>query len=224
MFFVCRSNASMLFKGHSTEPRSEAACTGGAIERHLRQVAALVAEVQAQAVEEVARVLAQARAGGRMVFTLGNGGSAATADHLAADLSRVASPQAAGAPLNALSLASNVSLLSGLGNDLGYEAVFVKQLEGRLRARDVVIGISVSGDSENCVRALSYARATGATTVGLLGASGGRLLGLCDLSVHVACHEYGAVEDAHMVIGHALVLALGAAPAQRGRADAAWGA
>jgi D-sedoheptulose 7-phosphate isomerase len=176
-----------------------------AVGHHLHQVSALLTRLDVAAVEEMARILDRARRAASAVFTLGNGGSAATATHLASDLSRAAPPGAA--PLRAFSLTSNLSLVSGLANDFGYESVFVRQLAG-LRPGDVVIGISASGDSENCVRALVHARDRGAVTVGLLGFGGGRMKAICDHSVHVACDDYGAVEDAHLVVCHALVRAL----------------
>jgi D-sedoheptulose 7-phosphate isomerase len=111
-------------------------------------------------------------------------------------------------PLRVQCLACNISTFSALANDTGYENVFVGQLRS-LQSTDMVIAISASGNSENCVRAVVRANEVGATSIGLVGFDGGRLAATCDLSIHVPRHDYLAVEDVHSVVCHAIARALG---------------
>ncbi|HKV11587.1 MAG TPA: SIS domain-containing protein [Thermoanaerobaculia bacterium] len=179
---------------------------GSSVADHLSRVADLLREVDSEAVASLVYALEAARGAGRTVFTLGNGGSAATALHLANDLAATARPGRP--PLKVVCLNANVSLFSCLANDFGYDQVFVRQLAPLLAPEDVVFGISASGDSENCVNALSFARRRGAVTAGLLGFDGGRMKALCDHAVHVPCNDYLSVEDVHLAVCHALARAL----------------
>lgn len=176
------------------------------IETHLAVVTDLLRSLRTEAIADLVRALEAVRETGGTVFTLGNGGSAATALHLANDLARATPPGRP--PLRVVCLAGNVSLLSALANDFGYEDVFVRQLAGVLKPGDAVIALSVSGRSPNCVKALAHAREQGAVTLGLLGSDGGRMKDLCDYAVHVPCGDYLPVEDVHLVVCHALARAL----------------
>ena len=171
---------------------------------YLGYVAGLLGAVDEHAIERVVAALLRARAEDRAIFLLGNGGSASTAGHFANDLAVGVRPR--GRPFRALSLAENVALMSAIANDYGYDQVFSKQLESRLHAGDVVIAISASGDSPNVLRAVRYAKAHGALTIGLTGGDGGALRALVDLAVHVPAErgEYGPIEDVHMVFEHIL--------------------
>lgn len=180
--------------------------TGFSIEEYFSRVANLLLAVDPESVTALVQALSAARDAGRTVFTFGNGGSAATAMHLANDLANTARPGYP--PLRTICLNGNMSLFSCLANDFGYEQVFVRQLATLLQPGDVLIGISVSGNSANCVSALSFAQRRNAVTVGLLGFDGGRMKSLCDHSVHVACDDYLSVEDVHMAVCHAVARAL----------------
>ena len=141
----------------------------------------------------------------RQVFVIGNGGSASTASHMACDLAKNIYPPAAGPGIRrfrVLSLTDNVALITALANDCGYDQVFAQQLACYLRAGDLVIAISASGNSPNILEALAFARAAGARTGALLGFGGGAACALADVAVVVDSHEYGHVEDAHMVLNH----------------------
>jgi D-sedoheptulose 7-phosphate isomerase len=147
--------------------------------------------------------LRQARDRGSSVFILGNGGSAATAAHIAADLANA--PRRAGQrPMRIFSLGENAACLTALGNDDGYEHVFAKQLDNYLAPNDVVIAISASGNSPNVLRAVELAKTRGAITVALAGFTGGTLLDLVDRAVLVSspAGAYGPVEDVHLMLGH----------------------
>jgi D-sedoheptulose 7-phosphate isomerase len=143
----------------------------------------------------------------RQIFIFGNGGSAASASHIVTDLAKGAlghRGDAPARPVRAISLTDNLALLSAWANDVGYDSVFLGQLRPYLRKDDVVIGISASGNSENVLRAVRYAREVGATTIALTGFGGGALAPLADVGVVVDSNHYGVVEDVHMQIGHVI--------------------
>jgi D-sedoheptulose 7-phosphate isomerase len=168
-----------------------------------------LASVDLSQVEEVVRTLRGARERGSSVYVVGNGGSAATASHFATDLGK-ATKRPGGQPLRVTSLTDNMPWLSALANDDGYEHVFTGQLENLLRDGDVLVAISVSGNSPNVVRAVELARQRRATTVAFVGFDGGRLLSTADLCIHVASQPglYGPVEDAHLAIHHLITTCL----------------
>ncbi|MFN0074379.1 MAG: SIS domain-containing protein [Chloroflexota bacterium] len=159
--------------------------------------------VPRDALDQVLEVLLRARSLRRRVFVMGNGGSAATASHMVADLMKTA--HVAGFdPIRAYSLTDNVPLFTAWSNDESYSVSFVGQIQAHVDPEDVVIAISASGNSPNIVEGLKEARMRGATTIGLLGFDGGRALSLVDIAVHIPCYHYGLVEDLHLAIGHAL--------------------
>jgi len=180
------------------------------IDDHLASVASLLSQVPVAAVAAVVQVLERTRQDEGTVFLMGNGGSSATALHLANDLAAATARQPP--VLRTHCLNGNMSTFSALANDTGYHNVFAGQLGG-LRPRDLVLVISASGNSENCVRAVGRAREVGACTVGLLGFDGGRLATACEVVVHVPRHDYLTVEDAHGVVCHAIARAMGPGPA-----------
>jgi D-sedoheptulose 7-phosphate isomerase len=137
----------------------------------------------------------------RQIFVFGNGGSAANASHFATDLGKSASDKA-GKRFRVQSLNDNVSWLLALGNDYSFEDVFVGQLQNYGKAGDIAFGLSVSGDSPNCVKALDWARKNGLHTVALVGAKRGRIAQLAEQVIVVNDTHYGRVEDAQMGICH----------------------
>ncbi len=161
--------------------------------------------------EAIARLLGyleQAQREGRAVFIIGNGGSAATASHMACDLAKNTFDPREGEPtqrLRVMSLTDNVSWITALGNDIGYEYIFSEQLRNLVRPGDLVIAITGSGNSPNIIHGVEVARSLGATVVGLLGFKGGKVLELLDDYVLVASDNYGHIEDIHLVINHILV-------------------
>jgi D-sedoheptulose 7-phosphate isomerase len=141
------------------------------------------------------------RNGGKILFC-GNGGSAADAQHLAAELmGRFLKDRA---PLPALALTVDTSALTAIGNDYGYEHVFSRQLRGIGRGGDCVVGISTSGNSRNVVAALEVAREMGIRTVGLTGATGGMMAQLCDVCIRVPSERTDQIQQMHIVVGHIL--------------------
>jgi D-sedoheptulose 7-phosphate isomerase len=143
----------------------------------------------------------------RQIFFCGNGGSAASASHIVTDLTKGAlghRGDAPARPVRALSLADNLPLISAWANDRGFDHVFVGQLGPLLRKDDVVVAMSVSGNSPNVVNAVQFAREVGATTIAFTGARGGALANLADHVVVVGSEHYGVVEDVHMQVGHVI--------------------
>jgi D-sedoheptulose 7-phosphate isomerase len=136
------------------------------------------------------------------IFFIGNGGSAATASHFANDLAIGTNDYEQ--PFRAVSLTDNVPIITAIGNDFGYEEIFVRQLRVLGRAGDVVVGISASGNSPNLVRAFEFARGAGIRTVAITAFDGGKMKTMADEGIHVptGMKEYGPAEDVHMVIDH----------------------
>ena len=142
----------------------------------------------------------------RQVFVFGNGGSAANASHFATDLGKGASDKV-GKRFRVLSLNDNVSWMTALANDYSYEDAYVGQLQNYGRAGDVALGISVSGNSPNCVKALEWAKKHGLFTVALVGSKKGKMAEIADEKIVIADSHYGRVEDAQMAICHMLCYA-----------------
>lgn len=172
---------------------------------HVESLSGLVSQLDLGAIERVGELLDQTCRQGRTIFSVGNGGSAATALHIAADLAwgrRMGDEQRP----RAVSLVANPAVMTALANDVGYADVFVEQLKGPFNAGDILIAISASGNSENVLRAVEYANDRGGTTIGLVGFDGGRLKGISQHCIHVATPTgaYELVEDVHHAVCHML--------------------
>jgi D-sedoheptulose 7-phosphate isomerase len=153
-------------------------------------------------IAEVARVMTDAmRRGGKVSF-FGNGGSAADAQHLAAELAGRYLRERPGLP--GLALTTNISCLTAIGNDYGYDLVFARQLQAMGTSGDIAIAISTSGNSESVLLAAEAARMKQLVTVGLAGASGGKLKALVDYCVCVPSDHPARIQEVHILIGHIL--------------------
>lgn len=144
-------------------------------------------------------------AGGKILF-FGNGGSAADAQHLAAEL--VVRYRINRRPLAALALTTDTSLLTACSNDFSYDDIFARQIEALARPGDVAIGISTSGHSANVLKALDTARGMGVVAAGLTGRDGGAMRGLCDPLVVVPSDVTARIQEMHILLGHVLCDAL----------------
>jgi D-sedoheptulose 7-phosphate isomerase len=139
----------------------------------------------------------------RRIFIMGNGGSAATASHFALDLAK--NTIFAGAPrLKAISLTDHVPLITAWSNDTAYEYVFAEQLANMIEPGDVAIGISASGNSPNVINALRFAKASRASTIGLLGAEGGKIKDMVDAYVLAPGQNIEQEEDGHLILAHVI--------------------
>jgi D-sedoheptulose 7-phosphate isomerase len=140
-------------------------------------------------------------AGGGTIYWMGNGGSAADSQHLAAEIvGRYEGVDRRG--LASIALTTDTSVLTSVGNDLGFEAIFARQIEALCRAGDVVVAISTSGNSANILAGVAAARARAAFTVGLCGGDGGDLAREVDLAIVVPSESPARVQEAHILIGH----------------------
>ncbi len=143
-----------------------------------------------------------ALANGRKVLFAGNGGSAADAQHLAAELVSRFAYDRPGLP--AFALTTDTSVLTAIGNDYGYDRLFARQIEAVGAAGDVFFGISTSGRSPNVLSALDAARAKGLVTVGMTGRAGGQMPGRCDYLLRVPSDSTPRIQEGHIAIGHAI--------------------
>ncbi len=162
--------------------------------------------IPADAVARLIGTLKTAWREDRQIFVFGNGGSAANASHFATDLGKGSSDKL-GKRFRVLSLNDNVSWITALGNDYAYDEVFVRQLANYGRPGDVVLALSVSGNSPNLVRALEWAKQQRLRTIALVGAKRGRMAEIADEVVVIQDTHYGRVEDAQMGICHMLCYA-----------------
>ena len=151
-------------------------------------------------IEAAARAIVDAFRAGKFLYVFGNGGSAADAQHLAAELSgRFYKDRAA---LPAFALTTNTSALTAIGNDYSYEDVFARQLQGCVKAGDVVIGISTSGTSKNVVKAIEVAKKAGAKTVGFCGRKGKTLAQMSDVALTVESDDTARIQEIHEMYYH----------------------
>lgn len=173
------------------------------IRGQLAEVATLVGQVSEELAESVDRyvemVLATFRRGGKVLFC-GNGGSAADAQHIAAEY--VVRFMRRREPLPAVALTTDSSILTASGNDLGFDTVFERQVRALGRSGDLLVMHSTSGESENLIRAAEVARGSGLTTVGLLAKGGGRLRDLVDLPIVIPTDSTARAQEIHMVLEH----------------------
>jgi len=160
-----------------------------------------VAEASAR-IEAVAREMAEVLRRGRKLLFLGNGGSAADAQHLAAEfVNRFLVDRKA---LSALALTTDTSVLTSIGNDRGMEQIFSRQVEALARPGDLVVAISTSGNSPDVLRAVEAARRLGCRTIGLTGGSGAALAKVVDDAFVVPSQETPRIQETHITLGHAL--------------------
>lgn len=152
---------------------------------------------------EVLEVFDRVSAAGGIVWVAGNGGSAAIANHTVCDCSKGTHVEGQ-PPLRAISLAANVPLLTALGNDIAYDAVFSEPLKYYLTEKDAVLLVSSSGNSPNVVKACEYANEKGVPTIAFVGFKGGRLKEKARHVIHVEVENYGIVEDTHQSLIHVL--------------------
>ncbi len=171
-----------------------------------RQVMAATLEAVARPFASLAAACRQALAAGGKIMLFGNGGSAADAQHIAAEL--VGRFQRQRAALPALALTTDTSALTAIANDFGYDAVFARQVEGLGQPGDVAIGISTSGNSANVIAGLEVAVAAGLTAAGLAGGDGGRMRGVAEPLLVVPSTVTARIQEAHITIGHALCQAI----------------
>jgi D-sedoheptulose 7-phosphate isomerase len=162
--------------------------------------------IPVEAVAQVIEKLKQALAEDRQIFVFGNGGSAMNSSHFVTDLGKGSSDKV-GKRFRVLSLNDNVSWMTAIGNDYAYDQIFVRQLENYGRKGDLVLALSVSGNSPNVVNALEWANQNGLHTIALVGGKRGKMAEIAHQSIVINSTHYGRVEDAQMSICHMLCYA-----------------
>ena len=167
---------------------------------------AAVAAIPTDAVASLIDRLRAALREDKQIFVFGNGGSAANASHFVTDLGKGSSDKI-GKRFRVLSLNDNVSWMTALGNDYAYEDVYVRQLQNYANKGDVVLVMSVSGNSPNVVKAVEWAKGQGVFTAALVGGKRGKLAEIADLPIVIPDVHYGRAEDAQMTICHMLCYA-----------------
>ena len=155
-----------------------------------------------EAIKRAAEYVVQALRSGGKVLLCGNGGSAADSQHIAAEL--VARLRKERRAIPALALSTNTSTLTALANDYDFSKVFVRQVEAFGSPGDVLIGISTSGNSENVLKAMVFAKQQGLKTVALTGGSGGKMAAVADLSIIVPSTSVQRIQEVHITVGHIL--------------------
>lgn len=153
-------------------------------------------------ISEVAIAMQTTIKNGGKILIMGNGGSAADSQHIAAEIVGRFKKERKG--MAAIALTTDTSILTSVGNDYGYDYIFARQIEALCRSEDLVIGITTSGNSANVVLAMEAAKKVGATTVGLIGGTGGKLLGLCDFNLIMPSNVTARIQEAHIFVGHSL--------------------
>lgn len=177
------------------------------IESYITTLTGTVNQLPVEHIARVVKVLQTARANGKQVFIMGNGGSASTASHFVCDLAK--NTRRPGLPhFRVIGLTDNMAILSAYANDEGYENVFGAQLSNFVETDDVVIAISASGNSSNVLRGIEEAKSKRAITIGFTGFDGGRLGAMVDIQVHVNSSIIEHVEDAHLMLEHMIVKTL----------------
>lgn len=152
-----------------------------------------------QSVKQLAEAFMVARETGKNIYTFGNGGSGATASHAAGDFLKGAS-YGLDKRFKMICLNDNVASLMAIANDIGYEDIFIETMKNFLQEGDIAVGISGSGNSENVVRALQYAKDNGAITVAMCGFGGGKIKDMADIVIHADIHDMEVTEDVHMAV------------------------
>lgn len=162
---------------------------------------AAIEAISSDAVEQVCNRVCRAAENGNQIFVVGNGGSAAIAEHLCCDWTK--GTHCTGHPvISSRSLTANTAVYSAIANDYGFEHVFDTQVEFFAKEGDVLIAISSSGNSPNVLNAVSRAKELGLFVAGFSGFSGGKLAEIADVSIYVPTRNYGIVEDAHQAVMH----------------------
>lgn len=178
-------------------------------ETYFGYVAEAVKKVDQNSVNGFIDLLFDAYKNEKNVFVIGNGGSGASASHLAQDLAKgTRQSLEQGKRIKALSLVDNVAFITALGNDDGYDTIFEQQLRTFAKPGDIVIAISGSGNSPNIIRAIDWANNNGVTTVGVTGFGGGKLKEKNGFSLHVELHDMCTAESIHTIIFHYVIIEL----------------
>lgn len=179
----------------------------GQIVKYLELEKEILDKLSIEEIDKVMNVLENTRLSGHRIYTCGNGGSASTASHMRCDFNKgVSYNQDIKYDMECLS--DSVPMMMAIANDLSYDDIFVVPLRNKIKPGDVLIGISGSGNSENVIRAFTYANEIGAQTIALTGYSGGKLKEMAKYNIHVNVDNMQITEDIHLVLNHMMMFIL----------------
>ncbi|RYY08309.1 MAG: SIS domain-containing protein [Sphingobacteriaceae bacterium] len=159
-----------------------------------------------ESINQACQIVTACIGNGNKILLFGNGGSAADAQHIAAELVGRFLKERRSLP--ALALTTDTSAITAIGNDYGYEHIFRRQVEGLAVTGDVLIGISTSGNSQNVINALKAGKSTGCKVLGLSGRDGGGMNDICDLNIVIPSEITARIQEMHILIGHILCEAI----------------
>jgi D-sedoheptulose 7-phosphate isomerase len=173
------------------------------ISNYIEKLVEQIKNIDINVVDQIIHQFIEASRNGSTVYVIGNGGSAATASHIANDFTGGLKLRGI-ENFNVVSLAANVPLLTAIANDVGYENIFYAQIFEKIKPSDKLVAISCSGNSPNIIKAASYAHSIGSVVIGLTGFDGGELKEISNINYHIQTElgEYGLVEDLHMILDH----------------------
>jgi D-sedoheptulose 7-phosphate isomerase len=166
---------------------------------HLKTIKDVI-EVSSDDLEKISKIAVDTLKNGNKILLCGNGGSAADAQHIAAELTGRYKSTRKGLP--AIALTTDTSALTAIGNDFGYDRVFDRQVEALATSGDVIIGISTSGNSQNIINALKVAKDTGCKAIGFSGKDGGDMNDVCDINLVVPSNNTPRIQEMHILYGH----------------------
>lgn len=173
------------------------------IEKHIKSAL----EINTVEIDKGIELILNALKNGKQIFTMGNGGSAATASHYIADWNKGISYKKE-KRLKCICLNDNIPTIMAYSNDVSYDVIFVEQLKNLMNEEDLVIGISGSGNSMNVINAIDYANNNGGITLGICGYDGGKLKRIAQNSIWINIHDMQIVEDLHLIFGHIVMQTL----------------
>lgn len=186
-----------------TFPDRKFADAGNYADAYFAKVKEAAASVNREKLQKAADILTRVYSEGGMVYSCGNGGSAAIANHLVCDHCKLVRTDTQ-LTSRIYSLSTTVEIITAIGNDLSYDEIFVYQLRSLAKPGDALITISSSGNSENIVRAAQWAKDYGLPVISMTGFSGGRSANIADVNLHVTADNYGVIEDVHQSLMHLL--------------------
>jgi D-sedoheptulose 7-phosphate isomerase len=186
-----------------TFPENKFINIGRYADAYFERAKAAAASVDRKKLDQAAAILTKVYSEGGMIYSCGNGGSAAIANHLVCDHCKLVQTDTQLTP-RIVSLSAVIEMITAIGNDISYDEVFVYQLRSMARPGDALITISSSGDSENIVRAAQWAKDKKIPVISMTGFSGGRSAKIADVNLHVTADNYGIIEDVHQSLMHIL--------------------
>lgn len=175
------------------------------MQSYIRQEIKTLKKLNLDEINDAANAIVDCRNRDGIVYTMGNGGSAATASHFVCDFAKGLSENVEGQKFKFECLCDNTPLFMAIGNDIGYDEVFRFQLKDKLTENDLVLAISGSGNSQNIINACKYAKEVGAKIIGISGYDGGELYQISDYHMHAPIDDMQIAEDIHMIFDHMLL-------------------